>query len=482
MSVYLGIDIGTSSAKCLAVDAQGEPLALTQQPYQVTHPREGWVEQDAEQLWNALLSVVRQCVEQIKAEGRNPADVQSLAMSTQGDTLIVTDATGKPLIPAISWMDHRPDEECQELLALADQGFWYSETGLMLTPFSSACKIKWLQKHRPDVVASNPRFCYVPDFLAARLTGEFVTDVPSASWQPLFSPRERRVSKPVVDLLGIPRESVATPVESSVVIGELLPEVARAVGLSPGTRLLAGAFDQSAAALGAGAKAGERSVLSCGTAWVLYSVTSVPARDERGQLPICCHTDSSEWGMVLPFSGGAAYDWLDRTFPGGSSEISASEPPVFIPHLYGGLCPDWREDSRGSLVGLDMSHTREDIRLALMRGIASEARRNVEAAEKLVGSVGAIRMVGGAGKSEVWPQMIANILNRPVEVSDQLESACFGAARLAAGPASGEWIGSDAIRTFAPEPDRVEFEDRQFGRYLRFYEALVEEYGADERA
>lgn len=475
-SICLGIDIGTTSAKCLAVDDQGATLSFAQHPYAMSHPREGWAEQDPEDYWKGLTNVVRQCVTELRSLGYDSSSIRALAMSTQGDTLIVADQSGCPVIPAISWMDMRAQEECQELLAERDQRFWYEETGLMLTPYSSACKIRWLSRHKPEFF-SDPsiRFCFVPDFITLRLTGKFVTDVPSASWQPMFCPRERAVSESVLSLIGIARERIAMPVESGTPVGELLPKAAQELGLSCRTQVIAGAFDQAAAAHGAGAKAGERSVLSCGTAWVLYSVTHSLVRDETSCLPICCHTSSDKWGLVLPFTGGAAYDWLNRTIGSETGEISDSEPPVFIPHLYGGLCPDWRGDSRGSLVGLTMSHTQKDIRFALMRGIASEARRNLEAAEKIGVEIGSVRMVGGAGKSNIWPQMIANILNRPVEVSNLTESACYGAAKLAAGQRS-EWSATESGREFVPVPEQVEFEDRQYRRYLCFYEALLEVY------
>jgi len=457
-AVYLGIDIGTTSAKCLAVDEQGAVLALAQHPYPMSHPHEGWAEQDPEDYWNAVAATVGRCVTEVASRGGDPAGVRSIAMSTQGDALIVTDSAGTPRIPALSWMDTRAQDECRELLADADQGFW-------------------LKRHRPDVVRG-ARFCWVPDFIAKRLCGEFVLDAPSASWSPVFSPRRREWSRPVLELLDLDISDLPRAEESGAVIGRIAPDFARRLGLSEDVVLVAGAFDQAAAAHGAGARANERSVLSCGTAWVLYSVTGSPVYDESRRLPICCHVSSNEWGLVLPFTGGAAYDWLNRTLSNEASKPTGGDPPIFIPHLYGGVCPDWRDDSRGSLVGLTMSHTPEDIRLAMMRGIAAEARRNVEAAERIGARVGSVRMVGGATRSAEWPQIVANVLNHPVEVADISEAACFGAAKLAAGPASEGWPEAQSVRELAPDPEQVEFEDRQYRRYLQFHEPLLEVYGS----
>lgn len=478
--LYLGIDIGTSSAKCLAVAEDGTIVAFARHPYHIRHPHEGWAEQNPEDYWLALVEVVNQCVEHCREQGHSEHAARSLAMSTQGDTLIVTDDAGLPLAPAISWMDRRARAEYRELLAETGPGFWYRETGQSLTVFSSACKLRWIIRNDPELRRRVARCCYLPDFLAKRLCGKFATDVPSASWSPLYTPAKRTWSHQVIDLLGIPVDRLPLAVESGTVIAELLPGAAAQLHLGRNVELIAGAFDQAAAARGAGATAGGRRVLSCGTAWVLYSVSDSPIIDELERAPVCCHTSSSEWGMVMPFTGGSAYDWLLRNLANADAE-SASEaaPPVFIPHLYGGLSPDWRAESKGSILGLTLSHTSQDIKLALMRGLAFEGRRNLEEAERLAGSVGTVRLVGGAGKSDLWPQLIANILNRPIEVTGLLESACYGAAKIAAGSTAAQWTSADRVREFSPVPADVEAEEQRYSRYLKFYEVLLPLYESE---
>jgi len=467
--IYLGIDIGTTSAKCLAVGGDGTILALAQHPYPMHHPHQGWAEQDPEGYWNALVDVVRQCVRQCENK-----EVAALALSTQGDTLIVTDSAGAPLRPAITWMDTRSESEYRELLSEGASSFWYRETGIPLAPTSSACSIRWLRDNAPDLWARIAHFCYVPDYLAFRLTGRYAADMPSASWTPFYNPSSRARSERVAEVLGVDAAQVSDAVESGTLIGRIHPDAAEALGLPESTKLIAGAFDQAAAALGAGAEPGRRSVLSCGTAWVLCSISNSPAQDAQEQIPIYCHTRPSQWGMVLPFTGGAAYDWLAGVLnPGTLDKESDADPLIFIPHLYGGLCPDWRSESRGSLLGLTMAHTPGDIRMALMRGIACEARRNAEAAERLSGPMGAIRMVGGAGKSDTWPRMIANMLNKIVEVADCVESACYGAAKLAAQTVSDGWQDPGVLRVCEPDRIEAESEDRYYARYLRAYEALL---------
>ncbi|UCH35038.1 MAG: hypothetical protein JSV65_01425 [Armatimonadota bacterium] len=481
-AIYLGADIGTTSAKCLAVDEDGRVLGSAQHPYALSHPHENWAEQDAEDYWRGLVDVVTACVRACEEQGRTSREINALALSTQGDTLIMVDETGTPLAPAISWMDTRAERQCRELIAETGPRFWYRETGARLTPYSSACKIRWLAQAAPELRARVHRFCGVPDFLAHRLCGNFVTDVPSASWTPLFSPSERQWSEQVVRRLEVDSLTLPQVVESGTTIGALLPETASTLGLSADAVLVAGAFDQAAAAYGTGATAGRTSVLSCGTAWVLYAVSSVPVVDERERIAICCHTSASEWGLVLPFTGGAAYDWFHAAFCTGVDEDTRAEPLVFIPHLYGGLSPDWRAESRGSLLGLTMAHSYGDVEAAVMRGLACEARRNVETAEALCAGIPSLRMVGGAGRSDVWPQMIADVLGRPVGVSELTEAACYGAAKLAAGAAAQGWDETESAREFVPDSRQAEAESRFYERYLRAYEAVLEFYAGGSSA
>ena len=477
MAIYLGVDIGTTSTKCLAVDEGGIVLAQAQQPYPMARPLPGWAEQDPEDYWRALVTTVNQCVVQCREQGRDASEIVSIAMSTQGDTLIVTDERGSALMPAISWMDSRGEVEHEELLAGTGRSFWYNEAATLPDQHSSACSIRWLQKNRKELWAQVRRVCYVADYLAGRLCGKHVSDVPSASWTPFYSPRERKWSSVMLDLLAVSQESLPVAVESGEFIGELLPDIAAELGVGPSTRLIAGAFDQAAAACGAGAGPDGRSVLSCGTAWVLYAVATSPPVDALEHLPMCCHTKASEWGILLPFSGGTAYDWLlDNCGARTESSATDSPPLVFIPHLYGEICPGWHSESRGSLLGLSMSHSFEDIRLALMRGLACEARRNMEAGEAAGVEVRRVRMVGGAAKSDIWPQIIADVLDRPIEISDCAESACYGAAKLAAGASSEKWSNSECMREVSPDSVGAKTQAEFFGQYIQFMEALMPLY------
>jgi len=476
MPVALGVDIGTSSAKCQAVDEDGAILAFAQEPYPIARPHEGWAEQDPEDFERCMVAVVSRCVGALRAAGRSPRDVSAMALSTQADTMIVTDGSGRPLRPAMSWMDTRATVEHAEMLHECDRLFWYDLLGQPLTAYSSACKLRWLRRHEPHVLKPGFRVAFVPDFLAKRLTDRWVTDAPSASWSPFHSPFRSGPESEALRRFGVEASQLSAALCSGEPIGRISPVAAARMGLRPGALLVAGAFDQAAAAHGAGV-AGDAGVLSCGTAWVLYSIASDPPADPSGRLCTCSHVRHGEWGLVLPFTGGSAYDWVERTVAQGGAP-SETGAPIFIPHLYGGLSPDWHGESRGSLLGLTLEHTPEDIRLAMMRGLAFEARRNVEAAEAFAGRPAVLTMVGGAARSETWPQLIADAIGCEVRVAGVTEAACRGAAMLAAGDDARAWAVPAPLRTCMPRPDAQRESEDLYRRYLRAYEALLPVYSS----
>lgn len=472
--IFLGVDVGTISVKCLAVSNQGRQVAFSQQRYSLEHPHPGWAEQDPEDYWDALVKTVSDCVEQWKAKGGRAQDFIALAISSQGDTLLALDELGNPLAPALSWMDIRAEDCCAHLLSLRDAHFWYRSLGIPLTPASSACKILWYKEHQPDVFDC-ATLCYIPEFLAKRLTGHFVSDQSGASWNPLFSSHQNQYNPEILDLLHMDGKPLAQVIPSGQQVGRLLPRVAELLGVTEEARLIAGAFDQAAAAHGTGGEA----VLSCGTAWVLYAITDNPVLDSDSGVPFCLHCQPGKWGMVLPFPGGAVFDWVRSLFPDALYGLkqeqiySGSRPLCFIPHFYGALAPDWKVFSRGSLVGMDLSTQAGDILIAAMTGIACEARRNLEAAEAFSGSISQLRMVGGAAQSELWTQIVADILQRPVYLSSQSESAAFGAARLAAGDLSVEWKTAEEEKVFLPTPEVSGWATDNYYLYLQTYKALL---------
>jgi xylulokinase len=427
MPFTLGIDVGTTFLKALLLDEEGRTRKIAAAGYDLRKPREGFVEQAPGDWWQALVSAVREAV-----QGVPPADVRALALSTQGDTLVPTFDDGRPACPAISWLDRRAGAECRELLAERPQTWWFGRTGKKLLGSNTASKIRWLQTHRPDL-ARGARFCNVHDHLVRRLTGRFVSDVTNASWTTLFNIERRGWDAETLALLGLSEDRVSRIVSCGEPIGELTPESADSLGLTTDTVVAAGAFDQVAATYGAGVTGADEALLSCGTAWVLFVVTPSPVLDDQLRLPACCFVGDREWGLVCCFTGGAAYDWLRDVVKGGHLAAEPAGPPlVCLPYVYGEVSPGWDPEARAAIIGVGLDHSAEDLQLALMQALAFEGLRNLEVARGLGVSIEAVRMVGGASQSPIWPQIVADVLGVPVTIPVESECAARGAALLAA--------------------------------------------------
>jgi len=455
---YLGIDLGTTAIKALLVDHEFRVVGLAGREYPIHCPHRDWAEQDPEDWWRGLLDCVREVMASVR-----PERVAALAISTQGDTLCPVDAGGHALAPARTWMDARAAAEVEELLQAHDAGWWYRLCGMKPAPFQAVATVAWLRNHNGEAYGKAASFALVQDFAMFRLTGRRVVDIPNASRTLLFDVPGRRWSGELLALLGIGESRVAEARESGTPVGGLLPSAADALGLPPGVAVGLGAHDQCAAATGCGALAEGTMMLSCGTAWALVAAARGPLLDHLARLQTYCHAFPGGWTVLGAQPGGALLRWFrDEWAPelAGSDEgyevlvNEAQAAPqgqgsvVFLPHLYGAITPSWQPHARAGILGLTLGHTRGSVVRGLLEGVALEARWNVEVMEEVVGHIEELRMIGGAAKSRVWAQIVANATGKRVVLPQVSEAAAYGAALLAA-----KAVG--AIRTPEEATDRL---------------------------
>lgn len=237
MALYLGIDIGTTAVKALALDERGRALACASREYCYYTPAPGWVEQEAEDWWRLLVECVREVV------GQEGGPVRAVALSTQGDTMVPLDAAGRPLARARTWMDTRSLAQATRMEAEAD--LWFRTTGSHPAPYAAATSLMWWHDCLPEVFDAAARFALVADFLVARLTGEAAVDAPNASRTMLYDIGLRDWSAPLLERVGVGRERLAGAAESGTIVGPLRPEAAAALGLSPNCRVVLGGHDRS---------------------------------------------------------------------------------------------------------------------------------------------------------------------------------------------------------------------------------------------
>ncbi|HMO87025.1 MAG TPA: xylulokinase [Lacipirellulaceae bacterium] len=450
MGICLGIDVGTSGVKCLAVAPDGRVLAQTSSNYPCSHPRPLWSEQDPEHWWQATIKAVRAVV---KAAKLRAADVAAIGLSGQMHGSVFLDRRGQVIRPAILWNDQRTAAECEEIERRAGGRKRLIEmvANPALTGFT-APKILWLRNHEPKHFERTAKVLLPKDEVRRRLTGEFATEVSDASGTLLLDVVKRRWSKPLLAKLELDADLLPTCVESEEVTGTLTPEAAKLLGLTTNCCVVGGAGDCAAGAVGNGiVKAGLLNT-SIGTSGVVFVHSDRPQFDPQGRLHTFCHAVRGKWHMMgVILSAGGSLQWFQDAFysvaaRGGGRKATvpfeelvreAAATPVgaeglyFLPYLAGERTPHLDPHARGAWVGLTLAHSRGHVVRSILEGVTFALRDSLALIEGLGVPVRQIRASGGGSKNPFWRQMQADVFGKAVSAMVADEGAAYGAALLA---------------------------------------------------
>ncbi len=455
--VVLALDTGTTSGRALVIDAGGVVLASDQKQAGLSTPQPGWVEQDAEELWQAQLATARGALEQA---GLTASDVAGIGIANQRETTILWDrATSQPVAPAIVWQDRRTADFCEQLRGAGAEAKVRRKTGLLLDPYFSGTKIRWLLDNVPGVreraEAGTLAFGTVDSWMAWRLSGgrRHVTDATNASRTLLYDIREGRWDDELLELFGVPRTLLPEVVDSSGVVGETDP-----VLLGAAVPIAGMAGDQQAALFGqACTKRGMIKVTYGTGCFLLLNTGDEPAVAPAGLVSTVALQRDGKRTYALEgsvFIGGAAVQWLRDglgiiSSSSGADELARGVPTsdgvVFVPALAGLGAPYWDPYARGGIFGLTRGTTAAHVARATLEGIAFQVA-DLYLAE--VGGAGVtpaeVRADGGAAASDLLLQFQADLLGVPVTRAGQPEATAFGAAWLA-GLATGVWSSEDEV-------------------------------------
>lgn len=409
MHAFLGLDVGTTAVKALALDEEGRLLASAAADYAYHQPQPGWVEQDPRDWLRLLTQTVSEVVSQLTCP------VAALALSTQGDTALPLDSHGEPLAPARTWMDTRTAAQVEQLREFpADR--WYSLTGTLPAPHATVASVRWWQQNlpRPERLA---RYCLVQDYLTRWLTGRAMLDAPNASRTVLYDIHRRAWAPELLAHVGVSPEQLAETAESGTVVGPLLPERAAELGLEAGVQVVLGGHDQTCAAVGCGVTEPGSLMLSCGTAWVVLGALRAPLEDPLRALHSYCHAVPGGYAVLGAFAGGNLLRWFrDELWQGPEqgdeayeaitaeaeqAEAEARPPLLFLPQFYGSFVPRRCPEARGAWLGLTLAHERGDLALALLQGVALQTAATVRRLLELGAPADDLRMIGGGGPQPV---------------------------------------------------------------------------------
>ena len=428
MTALVGIDVGTTGVKALAISPDGEVLARAEVGYPLSTPQPGWSEQDPEDWARAAEDALAQL-------GVEPAGI---GLSGQMHGLVCLDAHDRVLRPAILWNDQRTGEQCAEIEARVGRERLVALTGNRALPGFTAPKLLWLREHEPETYARIAHVLLPKDYVRLRLTGERATDVADASGTLLLDVAGRRWSSEMLDALELDPAWLPRLLESPAPSGTT----------AAGVPVAAGAGDQAAGALGVGVdRPGPLSVV-LGTSGVVFAALPGYAHDPQGRAHVFCHAVPDGWhamGVMLSAAGSLAWlqGLLDAPYETLLAEAAAvtagSEGALFAPYLAGERTPHADPNARAALVGLTLRHGRGHAVRSVLEGVAYGLRDSLELLRELGMTADRGRISGGGARSDLWTRIVASALELPLERTAVEEGAAFGAALLG-GVAAGVFV------------------------------------------
>jgi xylulokinase len=460
--LFIGIDIGTSGARVIAVDAEGRLAAMATEEYPLLMPQPGWTEQNPSDWWDAVAACLRKVTAAVDV-GR----VQGIGLTGQMHGSVFLDAAGDVIRPALLWNDQRTEAEVAEITERVGYERLLALCGNRALTGFTAPKVLWLRNHEPEHYARLAHLLLPKDYIRYRLTDAFASEMSDASGTLLLDVAARTWSLPVVEALGIDPAVLPTLHEGTGITGYVTPAAAAATGLPAGIPVVGGGGDQAAGAVGVGLVAPGMASLSLGTSGVVFAASAEPGHLSSGAaatpagLPpealstvhSFCHAVPGMWHVMgVMLSSGGSLRWLrDALYPRETAEARAAglepydtltaeaagvapgaEGLLFLPYLTGERVPHPDPKARGAFVGLGLGHGRSHMARAVLEGIAFGLRDNLDLIRALGVPVEELRLTGGGAKSPLWRQILAAVLEAPLRLLAVDEGPAFGAAILAA--------------------------------------------------
>ena len=493
-NLFLGIDISTTGAKALLMDATGTVVTTATTALPLSTPKPLWSEQDPHDWWNGIVASIRQALAQANATGD---DVTAIGLTGQMHGLTLLDKAGEVLRPAILWNDQRTGAQCDEIRARIGKERLIQITGNDALTGFTAPKILWVREHEPDVYAKGAHVLLPKDYVRYKLTGDYACDKAGGAGTILFDVKARDWSPEVLEKLEIPAAWMPKTHEGPEVTGVISAEAAALTGLKAGTPVVGGGGDQAAGAVGVGAVEPGIVGLVLGTSGVVFASTDAPYIEKDGLLHAFCHAVPGAWHLMgVMLSAAGSLQWhRDTLAPGVSfddllapaADIPAgAEGLFFLPYLTGERTPYPDPLARAGYIGLTLRHALPHMTRAVLEGVAFGLRDSMELVKGAgLGEIKQIRVSGGGAKSALWRQILADVIGSELVTVNTTEGGAFGAALLAAVGA-GVWTTvPEACRATikvlsatSPQPAQVKVYNDLYPLYRGLYPALKPTFDA----
>ncbi len=477
--LYIGVDLGTSAVKLLLMDEAGKIRNIVSKEYDLSFPHPGWSEQAPED-WYAqsvagIIELTKDC---------DKTQVAGIGFGGQMHGLVVLDENDEVIRPAILWNDGRTTKETDYLNNVVGRDKLSEYTANIAFAGFTAPKILWMKENEPEDFARIKKIMLPKDYLAYRLSGVHCTDYSDASGMLLLDVKNKCWSKEMMEICGVREEQLPKLFESYEVVGTLKPELAATLGLSENVKVIAGAGDNAAAAVGTGTVGDGMCNISLGTSGTIFISSKTFGVDENNALHSFDHADGSFHLMGCMLSAASCNKWwMDEILK--TQEYAKEQEGIarlgenhvyYLPYLMGERSPHNDPAARATFIGMTMDTTREEMTQAVLEGVAFGLRDSLEVARSLGIKIGRTKICGGGAKSPLWKKIIANVMNLKVDVIESEEGPGYGGAILAA-VGCGEYANVEeaaeklvkVIDTVEPEPELVEKYEARYQQFKKIY-------------
>ena len=485
---YIGVDLGTSAVKLLLMDGKGAIKNIVSKEYPLSFPKPGWSEQNPEDWDEQVMAGIKELIADIDGN-----EVAGISFGGQMHGLVILDKDDNVIRPAILWNDGRTTKECDYLNNTIGKDKLSEYTANIAFAGFTAPKILWVKENEPENFAKIAKIMLPKDYIAYRLSGVHCTDVSDASGMLLFDVKNRTWSKEMCEICSVKEEQLAKIFESYETVGNILPDVAKKLGISENCKIVAGAGDNAAAAVGTGTVGDGACNISLGTSGTIFISSKNFGVDSNNALHSFAHADGTYHLMGCMLSAASCNKWwMDEII--GTKDYAAEQKGIeklgenhvfFLPYLMGERSPINDPMARATFTGITMDTTRADMTQAVLEGVAFALRDSFEVARSLGVDIKRSKICGGGAKSPLWKKIVANVLNIKIDVIESEEGPALGGAMLAA-VANGEYASVQAaadaivkiIDTVEPDPELVAKYEARYQEFKRIYPALKPVFNA----
>ncbi len=479
---FIGVDLGTSAVKLLLMDEKGKIGKIVSKEYPLYFPHPGWSEQKPEDWFAQSMAGIKELVSEC-----DKSQVKGISFGGQMHGLVALDEKDEVIRPAILWNDGRTGKQTDYLNDVIGKEKLSKYTANIAFAGFTAPKILWMKENEPENFARICKIMLPKDYLAYRLSGTFCTEYSDASGMLLLDVEHKCWSREMMEICGVTEEQLPKLYESWEPVGCLKPEIAEELGLPADVKVIAGAGDNAAAAVGTATVGDGGCNISLGTSGTLFISSREFGVDENNALHSFAHADGNYHLMGCMLSAASCNKWwMDEILKTTKYQeeqtgiTKLGENQVFyLPYLMGERSPHNDPDARAAFIGMSMDTTREDMTLAVLEGVAFGLRDSLEVARSIGVDPDRTKICGGGAKSPLWRKIIANVMNMKVDIIESEEGPGYGAAILAAVGCgvfpSVEEAAKQLVKVVAteePDPELAAKYEERYQKFRKFYPAL----------